>query len=87
MAMMLAGFGSILTHELGKLAMEHSPMLQQVAKSAVVEVGKKTFDMVLDKNPNFASFLGNFGIHRFSKTNPKTFTHRGSHRRITYHNH
>lgn len=87
MAMLLSGFGSILAHEVGKIAMEHSPLLKQVATSAVVDVAKKSFDMVLDQNPNLSSFLGHFGIHAFhnrSPTNHKTFTHRGRQRRIGY---
>jgi hypothetical protein len=83
MAMVLAGFGSILGHELGKLAVEHSPLIKQVAQSTAVEVAKKSFDLVLDRNPNFASFLGHFGIGKFHQENHKTFTNRGRHKRIS----
>jgi hypothetical protein len=78
MAMVLAsGFGSIVARELGQLALEHSPMLQQAAKSAVVEVAKKSFDLVLSNNPRFASFLSQFGITKFHQQNHKTFSNRG----------
>jgi hypothetical protein len=88
MAMLLSGFGSILAHEVGKLAMEHSPFVKQIATNAVVDVAKKTFDYTLDTNPNFASFLGHFGITKFNSGNThSTFTKRGKQRRITYHNH
>lgn len=85
MAMALAGFGSIVGHELAKLAVEHSPLLKQVAADTAVNVAKKSFDLILDKNPNFASFLGHFGIHGFhqGRQNQKTFTHRGRQRKIT----
>jgi hypothetical protein len=85
MAMVLGGVGSLIVSEIGKLAMEHSPIIQQVAKSAVVDIAKKSFDKVLDLNPNFSNFLGAFGIHRFSPK--KTISSRGKQRRITYHNH
>ena len=78
MAMVItSGFGSIVSRELAQLALDHSPMLQQAAKSAAVEVGKKTFDLVLDKNPRFASFLSQFGITKFHQQNHKTFSNRG----------
>jgi hypothetical protein len=85
MAMLLTGFGSIIGHELGKLAVEHSPLIKQVAQSTAVEVAKKSFDLVLDRNPNFASFLGHFGIHKFGGGQHKTFANRGGHRRIGRH--
>jgi hypothetical protein len=88
MAMIMSGIGSILVSELGKLAMEHSPLVKQVATNAVVDVAKKSFDYTLDTNPNFASFLGHFGITKFnSGYTHSTFTKRGRHRRITYNNH
>jgi len=85
MAMLLAsGFGSLLTHEIGKLALEYSPIVKQIATSTVVDIAKKSFDMTLDQHPHFANFLGAFGIHRF---NPKkTLSSRGNHKRISYHN-
>ena len=83
--MVLSGIGSIVVSEIGKLAMEHSPLVKQVATNAVVDIAKKSFDKVLDLNPNFSNFLGAFGIHRFSPK--KTISSRGKHRRITYHNH
>jgi hypothetical protein len=61
MAMVLSGIGSIVVSEIGKLAMEHSPMIQQVAKSTAVNIAKKSIDYTLDTNPHFASFLGHFG--------------------------
>lgn len=88
MAMVLGGIGSIALQEIGKLAMEHSPLVQQVAKSAVVDIAKKSFDYVLKENPNFASFLGHFGITAFNKGDThSTMMKRGRHRRITYHSH
>jgi len=85
MAMVLSGIGSIVARELGQLALDNSPMLQQVAQSAVVNIAKKSFDYTLDTNPNFASFLGHFGITKFNSGNThSTFTKRGRHRRITY---
>jgi hypothetical protein len=85
MAMVLSGIGSIVVSEIGKLAVEHTPLVKQVATNAVVDIAKKSFDKVLDLNPNFSNFLGAFGIHRF---NPKkTISSRGKQRRITYHNH
>ena len=83
--MLLTGFGSILASEVGKLAMEHSPLIKQVATSAIVNVAKQTFDMTLNENPNFASFLGHFGITKFNSGNThSTFTKRGRHRKLTY---
>jgi hypothetical protein len=74
MALLLGGFGSILLNEIGKVAMNVAPDLVGIAKGAVVEVAKNTFDNVLDANPKFANFLGHFGVHRFK---PKyTFTSR-----------
>ena len=83
-AMVLGGVGSLLLREIGQFAAEHSPFIQQAAKSAVVEAGKKAFDLVLDKNPNFSSFLGHFGIHKFHQEK-RTFTNRGRHKRIGAH--
>jgi hypothetical protein len=90
MAMVLGGLGSLLLREIGQFAAEHSPMIQQAAKSAVVEAGKKAFNLVLDQNPNFSSFLGHLGIHPFhtrSQDHHKTISHRGNgrHRRIGGH--
>ncbi len=85
MAMLLSGFGSIIGHELAQLAVEHSPLIKQVAKSTVVEVAKKSFDLVLDRNPHFASFLNHFGIHKFGGNQHRTFTNRGGHRRVGRH--
>lgn len=90
MAMVLAGVGSIVANELGKLALNNAPILRQVATDTAVGIAKKSFDMVLDKNPNFSDFLGQFGIHAFhtrSSANHKTITSRGRPRKITYHNH
>jgi len=84
MAMVLAGFGSIVGHELAKLAVEHSPLLKQVAADTAVNVAKKSFDLILDKNPNFSNFLGHFGIHKFNTDQHKTFTSRGRQRRIAH---
>lgn len=85
MAMVLGGIGSLVVQELGKLALDNVPILKQVAKDTAINVAKKSFDYVLHENPNFASFLGHFGIHAFNRGNTqKTFTHRGRHRRITY---
>jgi hypothetical protein len=85
MAMVLAGVGSIVAHELGKLALDNAPILKQVASDTAVGIAKKSFDLVLDQNPNFANFLGHFGIHKFnSSANHKTFTHRGRRRHITF---
>ena len=85
MAMIASGLGSILLQEFGKLAIEHSPLIKQVATSTAVEVGKKSFDLVLDANPNFQSFLSQFGIHKFGNGNHSTFQKRGRHRRISGH--
>lgn len=86
MAMVLAGVGSIVANELGKLALNNAPILRQVATDTAVGIAKKSFDLVLDKNPNFADFLGQFGIHKFNQSqhNHRTFTNRGRPRRITY---
>jgi len=75
--------GSLIAREIGQLALTHSPMIKEFATNAVVDIAKKSFDKVLDLNPNFSNFLGAFGIHRF---NPKkTLSSRGKHRRISYH--
>ena len=84
MAMILGGIGSIIVRELGQLALDNSPMIQQVAKSTAVDIAKKSFDYTLDTNPNFASFLGHFGITKFNSGHThSTFTKRGRHRKIT----
>ena len=80
--MVLSGIGSILVSEIANLATQHLPVVQQVAKSTAVEVAKKSFDLVLDRNPTFAGFLSHFGIGKFNNTHHKTFTHRGRHKRI-----
>jgi hypothetical protein len=77
--------GSLVAREIGQLAVAQAPMIQEFATNAVVDIAKKSFDKVLDLNPNFSNFLGAFGIHRFSPK--KTLSSRGKHRRITYHNH
>ena len=88
MAMIIAsGFGSIVAKELGQLAVDNAPFIKQVATSTAVEVGKKTANLILDNNPNFASFLSQFGIHRFGGMNHSTLQKRGRHRRISYMNH
>jgi hypothetical protein len=84
MAMVIGGIGSILASEIGKLVVEHSPLIKQVAQSAVVDVAKKSFDHILDLNPNFSNFLGAFGIHRFSPK--KTISSRGRHKRMANQN-
>jgi hypothetical protein len=85
MAVLLAGFGSIVAHELGKLAVEHSPLVKQIGTNVVLDIAKKSFDYTLDTNPNFASFLGHFGITKFNSGNThSTFTKRARHRKITY---
>ena len=85
MALMLSGFGSILAHELGKVALDNAPLLKQVATDTAVNVARKAFDYTLDNAPNFASFLGHFGITKFnSGYTHSTFTKRGRHRKITY---
>lgn len=84
--LLASGIGSILAQEVGKLAIEHSPLIKQVATDTAIGVAKKAFDYTLDLHPNFANFLGAFGIHRFSPK--KTISSRGTaKRRITYHNH
>lgn len=88
MAMVLGGIGSIALQEIGKLAIEHMPIMKQVATDTAVSVAKKSFDYVLNENPNFASFLGHFGITAFNKGNThSTMMKRHRHRNITYHNH
>lgn len=77
--------GSLIAREIGQLAIAHAPMIQEVATNAVVDIAKKSFDKVLDLNPNFSNFLSVFGIGRFNKKS--TISSRGKHRRITYHNH
>lgn len=85
MAMVLAGIGSLVAHEIGALALNNAPILKQAGTEAVINVAKKSFDLILDNNPNFSNFLGHFGIHKFNQSsNYKTFAHRGRHRRITY---
>jgi hypothetical protein len=86
MAMMLAGVGSLIGHELARLAVDNAPVLKQVAKNTAVDIAKKSFNLVLDNNPNFSNFLGHFGIHKFGQAQHSTFTNRGRHRRITHHN-
>jgi hypothetical protein len=80
MAVFLAGLGSIIAQEIGKVAIENSPLIKQVATSAVVNVAKQSFNNLLDMNPNFSHFLGHFGITRYGEK--KTFTNRGRHRRM-----
>jgi hypothetical protein len=75
--------GSLVAREIGQLAVAQAPMIQEFATNAFVDIAKKSFDKVLDLNPNFSNFLGAFGVHRF---NPKkTLSSRGKHRRISYH--
>ena len=87
MAMIAAGIGSIVIQEFGKLAVDNAPFIRQVATSTALEIGKKTANLILDNNPNFASFMSQFGIHRFGYRNHSTFQQRGKHRRISYMNH
>lgn len=84
-AVIASGLGSILIQEVGKMVADHSPFIRQVATSTAVEVGKKTANLILDNNPNFASFLSQFGIHRFGGMNHSTLQKRGKHRRLAYH--
>lgn len=84
MAMIASGVGTILVQELGKMVADHSPFIRQVATSTAVDIGKKTANLILDANPNFASFLSQFGIHKFGGVNHYTFQKRGRHRRISY---
>lgn len=84
MAMIASGVGSILIQEFGKLAVENVPFIKQVATSTALEIGKKTANLILDANPNFASFLSQFGIHKFGYRNHSTFQNRGKQRRISY---
>ncbi len=81
--LLASGIGSILAQEVGKLAVEHLPLVKQVATDTAISVAKKAFDHTLDLHPNFANFLGAFGIHRFSPR--KTISSRGKHRRISHH--
>jgi hypothetical protein len=89
MAMMIAsGIGSIVANELGKLALDNAPLIKQVAKTAIVDIAKKSFDYTLDTNPNFASFLGHFGISSFNSGYTRSSVmKKGRHRKITYNNH
>jgi hypothetical protein len=75
MALVLGGLGSILMNELGKVAMDNAPLIGGLAKNAVIEVAKNTFDTFLDFNPNFGNFLGQFGVRRFRPK--RTFDYRG----------
>jgi hypothetical protein len=85
MALVLGGVGSVVLQEIGKLALEHTPMLQQFAKTAVVDIAKKTFNKVLEDNPNFSNFLGHMGISSFHFGHTKTnVLKRGRHRTISY---
>lgn len=86
MAMIASGIGSILIQEFGKLAVEHSPLIRQVATSTAIEVGKKTANLILDNNPRFESLLSQFGIYNRGM-NHSTLQKRGKHRRISYMNH
>lgn len=86
--LLASGVGSLIAQEVGKLAMEHTPIVKQVATDTAVNIAKKSFDLFLDHNPNFSNFLGHFNIGKFNPSvNHKTFTNRGRKRRITYHNH
>lgn len=82
MAMILGSVGSLVAREIGQLAITHTPMIQQVATNAVVDIAKKSFDKVLDLNPNLSNFLSVFGIHRFNRRH--TISQRGKHKRISY---
>lgn len=84
-AVIASGIGSILVQELGKMVADNSPFIRQVATSTAVEVGKKTANLILDNNPAFASFLHQFGIHKFGYRNHSTFQNRGKQRRISGH--
>jgi hypothetical protein len=84
MALLLAsGIGSILAQEVGKLAVEHLPLVKQVATDTAISVAKKAFDHTLDLHPRFANFLSVFGIGHFNKKS--TISSRGKHRRISHH--
>ena len=84
-AVIATGFGSIVANELGKLALDNMPLIKQVARDTTVNVIKKTVDYTLDKNPNFASFLGHFGFHGFNTMRPRsTFVKRATRREIDY---
>lgn len=76
MAVFLAGLGSVLATEIGKVALEHTPILKTLATDAAVNVAKNTFDNILDLNPNLSNFLGIFGVHRFTPKQPIA-SHRG----------
>ena len=82
--MIASGFGSIIAQELGKLAVEHSPIIKQIATGTAIEIGKKTANLILDNNPKFEMFLSQFGIHKFGGTSHNTLQKRGRHRRISY---
>ena len=84
MAMIASGIGSILIQEFGKLAIEHSPLIRQVATSTAIEVGKKTANLILDNNPRFESLLSQFGIYNRGQ-NHSTLQKRGKHKRISGH--
>ena len=84
--MILSGIGSIALQEIGKMAISNTPILKQVATETAVGIAKKSFDLVLDNNPNFSSFLSQFGIHKFGNSHHSTFQKRGKHRRIAGHN-
>jgi hypothetical protein len=80
MAMFLAGLGSVIAQEIGKVAVEHMPLVKQVATDTATTIAKQAFDTFLDHNPKFASVLGIFGVRHFNER--KTMSHRGRHRRI-----
>ena len=82
--MIASGFGSIVAQELGKLAVEHSPIIKQIATGTAVEIGKKTANLILDNNPRFESFLSQFGFHRYGNAHHSSLQKRGKHRRISY---
>lgn len=78
--LLLTGIGSIVASEIGKVAQDNMPLIKQVGTNAVINVAKKSFDAFLDHNPNFANFLGHFGVRHFSER--RTMTHRGRPRKI-----
>ena len=84
--MILAGVGSIVGHELAKLALDNAPILRQAVGNTAVSIAKNTFDMVLNNNPHFSDFLDSFGIHKFNQSQHthRTFTNRGKRRHITH---
>ena len=85
--MIASGFGSIVAQELGKLAVENSPIIKQIATGTAVEIGKKTVNLILSNNPRFESFLSQFGIHKFGGMNHNTLQKRARHRKISYSHH